>query len=922
MGTRKSPRTALCGSLVLTVAASASLCAQESTEISEIVITGSHIGRAETESASPVQVITQDELARTGKTTLGDYLQTLTAAGAGSLPKSFGDGFASGGSAISLRSLGSGSTLVLLNSRRIAPYGLADDGQKIFTDLSVIPLDAIERVEVLKDGASAIYGSDAIAGVVNVILKQKFTGLSARASYGLSGYGDGATPTAAVTGGFGDLNTDRYNVFLNVEATKSERIRVSDRSDRDWIGSGDLRPYGYDIYQSGIGSLLGYNLGGSASGSPAGLVRDPATSQFDGLPGCSQFSSVTPQDPNGGCLWDIGTFRDLVPEQKVVNVYSRGTVKFTDDLEGYMELGYGKKNSVFQSSPSGVTGTWWGPAGVVNASSGAGQAVVLAANHPDNPYGATARVRYSAFDVGPRVYDVDNEFTRTLFGLTGKFGAWSFDAGYSHSQTDLTEKFDGYLRYSVVKAALGDPSYSLYPYRIGDDAYLNTAALYAALSPTLYSYGTNKLDIVDARLSRNLWDLRGGALAFAAGTEYRRLQSELVPATYTTESDIIGLGYSAYDGTSNVMSGYVEIVAPVLPGVEVTGALRAEHYAGGDTATTPKLSLKWSPAEQLTVRGTYSEGFRAPNAAEMNGYFAAFVPGRDPVRCPGGTPIAGASTADCAKTIAVVTTPAPGGIEPEESKNYSFGIVLAPVPDTSLTIDLFEIRRKNEITTPSVAQAVAAGTTVRGDDILNGVPGTGSLSAVLTTYVNANSTTVRGTDVGARHRIALGDFGTLNLDLQWSHISQYKQVFDDGEVLEYAGTHGNCSISNCTGTPKNRINFAATWNRNDWSVSGIFNFRDRMRNVMFRGDDCAIFFENGDPAPTGCMLASFWTIDLSGRWQVSEPLELFGSVENLLDRVAPLDPLTNGAMNYNPLDYSGALGRFFTVGARYSFNFK
>src|SRR5687768_259885 len=174
--------------------------------IETVIVTGSNIRRADTETAAPVQIVTREDIDRTGKTTLGDYLQTLTADGQGSVPKSFGTGFAAGAAGVSLRGLGAGSTLVLLNGRRIAPYGLADDGQKIFTDISVIPLEAVERVEVLKDGASAIYGSDAIAGVVNIILRQEVEGLTAKASFAASEEGDGDTSKISVTGGFGNLN--------------------------------------------------------------------------------------------------------------------------------------------------------------------------------------------------------------------------------------------------------------------------------------------------------------------------------------------------------------------------------------------------------------------------------------------------------------------------------------------------------------------------------------------------------------------------------------------------------------------------------------------------------------------------------------------------------------------------------------------
>ena len=217
----------------LAIAAPAALAqsapAEKPTTLDRITVTGSNIPRVTTETASPVQVITRQEIDRTGKATIAEYLQTLTSDGAGSIPKSFGTGFAGGGSAISLRGLGAASTLVLLNGRRMAPYGLADDGQKVFTDLSVIPMDAVERVEVLKDGASAIYGSDAIAGVVNIILRSDFTGAIAKASYGMSGDSDGNARRGSLTAGIGSLAEDGFNAFISLDVSKTDGIRISDR---------------------------------------------------------------------------------------------------------------------------------------------------------------------------------------------------------------------------------------------------------------------------------------------------------------------------------------------------------------------------------------------------------------------------------------------------------------------------------------------------------------------------------------------------------------------------------------------------------------------------------------------------------------------------------------------------------------------
>jgi iron complex outermembrane receptor protein len=245
-------RASLPAGIALILAAPLAAFAQEAepaaTTLDRIEVTGSNIPRTQLESSSPVQVISREQIDRTGKATIAEFLQTLTADGAGSIPKSFGTGFAGGGAGISLRGLGASSTLVLLNGRRIASYGLADDGQKVFTDLSVIPMDAVERVEVLKDGASAIYGSDAIAGVVNIILRRDFTGATGKVSYGTSGDSDGNARKATITAGVGNLDEDDFNAFVSIDVSKTDGIAISDRRNRKWIGNGDLSQYGYHPY--------------------------------------------------------------------------------------------------------------------------------------------------------------------------------------------------------------------------------------------------------------------------------------------------------------------------------------------------------------------------------------------------------------------------------------------------------------------------------------------------------------------------------------------------------------------------------------------------------------------------------------------------------------------------------------------------
>ena len=908
---------ALCA-LVLPLAATAQ-SADQPTDLDRVTVTGSNIPRTDTETASPVQVISREQIDRTGKTTVGEYLQSLSVDGAGSVPKSFGNGFAGGGAAISLRGLGAGSTLVLLNGRRMAPFGLADDGQKVFTDLSTIPLDAVERIEVLKDGASSIYGSDAIAGVVNVILRNDFQGAVATVSYGWSDDGGGDQPKVSLTAGTGDLVEDGFNAFFSVEAAKTDAIRVSDRRNRKWIGTGDTRPWGYPIGGNLPGRITGGGTG--AGGGPSGAIENPITGRFESLPGCAALSDVTPQDPAGGCLWDVGRFRDLSPEEEYINFFSRAAFAVGDSGELYMELSAANKKTVFQNTPSGVSGAWGYPGGPVNASDPGPGAVVLGPDHPDNPYPGTAnRLRYTAFDVGPRVTYNDSRFVRLLLGFKGRAGEWDYDVGYLHSGTDLTNERTGFLQYSRVKTVLEDPASPVGWWRIGDDAGLNSQALYDYISPRISAEGRTRLDVVDAKITRPLMDLQGGALGLALGAEYRRQSVSLTPQTFTDQGDIIGLGYSAYEGVEKITSVYAELQAPLLESLELTGAVRMDKYQGGDTATTPKLGVKWSPSDWIALRATYAEGFRAPNPAEAGtGGLAAFSTAVDPVRCaaPGNEP------QDCdAGPIALITSPNPD-LKPEESKSTTVGIVLSPWTGGSLALDAFRIKRTDEIFGGSADAAIAAGgaNVIRGSNAIPGTPGSGSILAVLVGYENASSTTVEGFDVDMEQRIDLGEAGNLRLDLQFTHISKFEREDVDGSVYEFAGTHGNCDVTNCIGTPKNKANFGATWEMGQFAISSVVNWRDSLRNVSEASEtECANGFANGEDAPAGCELDDFYTIDLSARWMPTEHWELFGSVNNVTDRIAPLDPLTYGAINYNPMDFSGAIGRYFTVGAKFRFN--
>ena len=948
-------------------------------ELQRVEVTGSNIRRVQSETAAPVQTLTREDIDRSGKASVAELLQTLSVDNQGSVPTTFGNGFASGASGISLRGLGTASTLVLVNGRRVAPYGLADDGQKVFTDLNMIPLEAVERVEILKDGGSAIYGSDAIAGVVNIILKKDFKGTVVKASYGRSSYGDGIEKRASVTTGFGDLDKDKYNILFNFEVARKGEIWNSDRSNRgDYIGRTDLRGIGFSAQEAlgGTGAITGQNAGGSAVN---GNVRRPGADAFGNswldyynrgdlngagftqtFPGanCAKFTNHKQGDPGynanrdidgntvdpriqsgTGCLTDATQqYGQIQPKQESINFFTRGTLQLTDNLTGYAEVNLYKNKSVSSTTPSGISASTGYPGGPV-----ANNTIGLGSAHPDNPYlGSFARLRYLATDVGPRVSAIDSTFSRLVAGVKGTVADWDIDSALLFSQNKVSNERTGYLQRDVTFALLnpnganvpGQPgvlnsaaaaaqsaAYAALPagtlWRIAENAGLNSAAMYAALSPTISNDAKSQTTQIDFKASREIGSLPGGPMGLALGAEVRHESVALDPTSGTERGNIIGLGYSAYNGQRNLVAGFVELLAPVTKTLELSGAVRADYYSDVGTSVTPKVGAKWTPIKEFALRGTYAAGFRAPSPAENGvGGLAAFTTAVDPVRC--ALLIQSACTS---ANVAIITSPNPA-LEPEKSRSFTLGFVWDPTPKTSIAVDFFQIVRKNEINQETSGSAIAAGHVARDPGSATSTPGDpGPIIAVLTNYINSTKTTVRGVDLDAKQGFDLGGgLGKLTLDAKWTHLFKLERIDADGVPNDFAGTHGNCDVTNCIGTPADRANFGATWELGGLKLSGVANYRASIENRNFKGEaGCGFTYADGTDAPGGCKIASFTTLDLTFRWKATEALEVFGGVANVLDRQAPLDPLTYGATSYNPLDYSGAVGRYYTIGAKYKF---
>ncbi|MCG3189698.1 MAG: Vitamin B12 transporter BtuB [Burkholderiaceae bacterium] len=901
-----------------------------------VEVTGSRIKRADTETAAPVQIMTREDIERTGKTSIQDVLRSITADSTGSIPTSFTNGFASGSAAVSLRGLGVNSTLVLVNGRRMSTYGLADDGTRNFVDLNSLPLEAVERIEVLKDGASAIYGADAVGGVVNVILRKNYTGASIGASYGQTGKSDGQTTRVFGAGGFGNLDSDKYNVFFTAEASKQKNIWSKDRG---FIGQSDLRSLGYFDTTLGAPRLYLDSLTPTAN-SPYAVTRTPP------LPGSGARVNIIPCDASlvdpttGVCRYNGLDETEVQPEITRFNLFGRGTLQISSTMQAYAELGY--FNTVTKSNgtlgANNDSGVFF--PGDLNNPLVTHTAMILPAAHPDNTFGVDRVLYYRPYELGGRDQKTDNKVFRSLLGLQGSVAGWDYDAGLLYVKSKLTNTNTGFIIWDRMQAALNNGTYLINRPSLTSPS-LTSAAVLADVSPALVNKPTSSVASIDAKVSRELMSLQGGPLGLALGAEARWEKADTPPVPFTDTASVVGLGYSAFNMSRNVQALYGELNAPVTKWLELNAALRYDHYSDFGNSTTPKLGFKARAMDQLSFRGTYAEAFRAPGPAEVGGSSFGFT------------------------SYGILSQGNPN-IQPEKAKSYTLGVIAEPVRDFSATLDWWRIDRKNEIVQADPNSIIPAGQCVSGCDgsdashpnlVSAKVPGAlpntflyydvdGTLATVTGFYRNAAKTKTDGVDLEMRYRMNLGDGGKLTGQLFWTHVRKYERTDADGNTFEYAGTHGPLVQSSGTGAPKDRATFALTFERGPWTGSVAVNYVGPIKMIDHQGE---VTESNGDGTMTngntgitypdigqyacgvfdttgaiynGCKLPSFTTWDVFGKWSATKNWDVTFSIQNLFDRKAPFDPylpLTYG-INYNQAWHqAGAVGRFFTLGARYKF---
>jgi iron complex outermembrane receptor protein len=908
-------------------------------ELQEIIVTGSLIKRTDIETPSPVQILSGDQIQQMGYTNISQVLANLSANGQGTLSQSFGQAFASGASGVALRGLTVGDTLVLVDGKRMVDYPISDDNQRSFVDVSAIPFNAIERVEVLKDGASAIYGADAIAGVVNIILKKNYTGTEITAEAGTSQKHDGTTEHLAGITGIGDLASDGYNAYLAIDFHHQDQILAADRH-------GGFTNLNFSSLPGGLNTTPGSfgNPNIPYPVSTTGYLINPNGTDQTFLPGCTASQQMLNQ-----CTTAYHQLQ-IQPSTGQTNVLA----KFTKALAGDWTTSVSA--SLFNSKAEQVCcsfqGTGFASGGIVNLAVAPGvnpaavayPIITVPGTYPGNPYGAAAPLVYNFHEIGLPTTLTDTNTYRLVADIKGTAAGWDIDGslGGMYSRMELKEL--SLLEPGLVQPALNNG------YVIGSGA---SAAAGSLLAPEAIAHPTSTLYIADLHGSRPLFNLPGGPLSLAIGAQFfHKVENDLPPPTVSTG---VQEGNAAFAlGSQNDAAAFLEFNAQVVKQLEVDGAVRYDNYNNGvGGATTPKVSVKYKPIEQFVLRGTWGKGFRAPSPAEnqQSGNFFGAGSTNDPVLCPNpGTPNAkGNFPSQC--NFGLFGLQQPGKtLAPVKSTNSTVGFIFEPSKMFNVSADYYHIKVTGDIISELQVGGIGAYTSlVRGPAATlpfctaNNV----CTSSVVTPvglaafgtfpYINAGETQTEGIDVDFQSHFDLGDFGRLTAELNYTHVIEYNQVVN-GVTYHLSGTHGPSAISGDTGNPKDRAVFTLSWDKGPMLVSATVNYTSHFsitdpssavntcdQGLLYGGTSAygGHFTPNANVPGYLCTVHTFTVVNLYGRYAVNDHLSVHGSINNVFNREPPIDAQTyggGGQLAYDgSLNQDGAVGRFFLAGATYKF---
>lgn len=923
--------------------AQAAKAGDETQPLQRIEITGSSIKRIAKEGALPVQMLTSEDIAKTGVNNVADLIQTLPAM-QGFIPQSSSvNGGGGGVETASIHGLGSGYTLVLLNGRRIASSAIAHNDYAV--NLASIPLAAVERVEILTDGASALYGSDAIAGVVNFILKKNVSDATISATINAPQKAGGKSFNVGIAKGFGELDRDGFNVLLAYSHDEQKSLRANQRP---FAGSGVV-PFGV-----GGQRFVLYQL--SNNTAPAGVSLRHADGSDPTLfsPDFLKNGVCGPNTFLAGkyCKFNYASTVELVPESTRDSVVGSVNVKLNSDTVLFAEAVASRFSIKPQFAPAAQ------PLALSLSSPLYAKYVMpyLAqlGENPANISGAMMNLRL--FDAGGRRDEYQTDALHMAFGLDGSVGGWDYNGSYTHSQNKFYDKaISGYVSNNAFRDIVAAGRF---------DPFQPAGSSVAALSPSVLhqtlDQSTSKLDMVNVHGSHDLFHAPGGMAQLGLGAEAGKeshtdspsaiLQSTNALQPNFTDS-IIGGGAGALPFSASRMNygTFVEMLMPVAKRFDVTGALRYDSYdaaknsANFDMAGNPigsatqgnaaskatyKLSARWQPVDTLLLRGSYGTGFKAPTLAQITSpiQFSGNTAQQHP--CPVIAPDPRAAGCQGVTQYDVLQggnqLSGSNGLKPETSTQSTVGFRLEPVRNLSLGFDLWTVKIKNQISILQENIAFANPVTYSYLFRLFNDPIQGAQTiAFLQTPVNLASATYRGIDWdhSVKSKTPIGD-----LNLQWTgtYMVKSEQDFPGTGVQSSLGKYG--ADQNVVFRVISRL--AASLKTSDMLTHTLTaNYRSGYHDQTYTAKDAVVRIVNPDGsygafvAMPNHNVASYTTFDWQTRAQLQKQLVITAGIKNIFARTPPLSLVTAGGGNQVGYDarYTDALGRQFYLTGEYKF---
>jgi iron complex outermembrane receptor protein len=945
----------------------------------EIVVTGTLLRNSATATAAPLTVLSSDDLAKRGLNTVADAINSIAANNAGSMNKNWNSfNFATGATAVSLRGLTTGNTLTLFDGMRSAPYPLADDGHRNFVDLNTIPSAIVDRIEVLQDGASATYGADAVAGVVNVIVKKEITGVHLDGSAGISEFGDAGERRLTGTVGYGKLSEQGFNIYANVEYQKNDPLYARDR--KFPYNGGDLSSIcnapGNCLNNAVVNGVQGNGLIAGIGSTRVPIVRpyDSTTGTALGnwrllnqSAGCRDLTAITLTAAQQASLTGKGAgadaqqcqqdnIHDYLQEQPTVERLGgtvRGTVNVGSKAQAYAMFNFyqTKTDSTIapltfagQTAAGGTQFTFSPVVLPVYVCPRGTTAACTSANgtlNPNNPFAASgqeAQLNYR-YDQ-PRRTLSDARTYRASAGINGSFGDdWRYAADFTWSQVDLKITNKNYLFAQHLIDVINDGSFNFV------DPSANSQAIRDYIAPTNVTNSRSNLWQAQATLAKDLFQLPGGALSAAVGVSYRKESITNPSANPANEVNPADRYYSVNavgaTGSRNVKSAFFEVEAPIIDMLSLNASGRYDDYSSGQKNFSPKFTAILKPIKEIKLRGTFSKGFRIPSFNEAyglptTGYITANVTDAAFIAAHGGNAYA---TQPYSYGLTAIGNPS---LKPEKSTSYTGGIVIEPNRNFSFTADYWHIKIKGLITNPDysgVEDAYYANNGVVNIPGLTVLPGIKDpdhpnalplLGFIQYSFVNADSETASGLDFSgtARFPISSGISFTSRVDASYL-IKLEKNI--GGTIQRYDGTLSPCDITSCSGAPKWRGTWTNTLDFGRTSLTATANYTSGydMASVDYGGikGDCDA---NGgvsaatyaDGTPFKCRAKRFITLDLTGSTKVADHFTLYFNALNILGAKPDFNPGQSYNLGYNynvAWEGQGFVGRFFRVGAKVDF---